>query len=367
MSRTVPVLQALRVVTEQPTPRFLGLPAGERNQRLARRCGRDAAPHDAALPTLTVPAGAIITPALLTSLPPPNGTWHLQWAAERPPVVWRGPTAKPESAPLVGAAPDGGVLDISTAAARRRAAWRLLRTSGKPTDGWLSRNIHRKISRLFSYLFLEMGLTPNGATLFTFGVGVLAGWFLSQTTQATMIAGAALFWFASVADGIDGEMARLTFSDSDLGERLDTFVDAATYIVALGGVVVGWWRQGMGPGGVALAVVVAGGLPATLVWAMHFVRTATGDRVDTKLIEYGVVGAAHETGAPALKIASTVFVLFRREAVALAFLLVSLATGARVVYPALITSGLAIILTTVLAYHTEIDRAIRLRANRTAA
>src|SRR5947208_10156707 len=188
--------------------------------------------------------------------------------------------------------PDGAALDVSTAAARRRSAWRLLRASGKPTDGWLSRHVHRRISRVCSYLLLQLGLTANQVTLLVFLVGAVAAWFAAQTTHATMIAGAGLFWFASIADGIDGEMARLTFSDSERGEQLDTFVDAATYIVAFAGLMVGWWRQGMGPEGVALAATVAVGLPAMLVWAMRFVRAATGDRVDTKLIEYGVIGAA---------------------------------------------------------------------------
>jgi phosphatidylglycerophosphate synthase len=366
MSRQVSALQALRVITEQPSPRFLGLSAAEWNRRVASRLTK-AVPRDASLPTLTVPAGTIITPALVTSLPPPNATWHLHWAPGRPPVVWRGPGVTDHAAPRAGSVPEGAVLDVSTPAARRRAEWRLLRASGKPTDGWLSRHVHRKISRLFSYVFLQIGFTANAATLFTFAIGVLAGWFLAQTTQATMIAGTALFWFASVADGIDGEMARLTFSDSQTGEQIDTFVDAATYVVALGGVVVGWWRQGMGRDGIALAAVVAVGLPAMLVWAMQFVRTATGDRVDTKLIEYGVVGAARTTGAPALRIASVVFVLFRREAVALTFFLVSLVTGARVVYPALIATALAVVLATLAAYYAEIDRAIRIRVKRTAA
>src|SRR5206468_1159800 len=165
MTRTGTLSQPFHLVTEQPAPRFLGLPADERNQRLANRLSKTDAPHDAALPTLTIPSGAIIT----------------------------------------------------------------------PTDGWLSRHIHRKISRLFSYAFLQMGLSANAATLFTFLVGAVTGWLMAQTTRSTMIAGAALFWFASVADGIDGEMARLTFSDSQRGEQIDSVVDVATYIVAFAG------------------------------------------------------------------------------------------------------------------------------------
>src|SRR5438094_447445 len=139
MTRTGTLSQPFHLVTEQPAPRFLGLPADERNQRLANRLSKTDAPHDAALPTLTVPFGAIIS------------------------------------------------------------------------------------------------------------------WLMAQTTRSTMIAGAALFWFASVADGIDGEMARLTFSDSQRGEQIDSVVDVATYIVAFAGVGVGWWRQGMGRDEFALA------------------------------------------------------------------------------------------------------------------
>jgi phosphatidylserine synthase len=367
MSRTAPAPLALRLVTEEPSPRFLGLASSERNRRVVRRMTFLTEPHDAAVPTLTIPAGAVITPALAHALPPPNGTWHLLWAPDRKPIVWQGASASASDRPATRELPEGAVLDVSTATARRHAAWRLLRASGKPTDGWLSRTIHRRISRVFSYVFLRAGLSANAATCFTFVVGVLAGWLVAQTTHETMIAGAALFWFASVADGIDGEMARLTLSESDRGEQIDTFVDAATYVVVFAGVIVGWWRQGMGPWGSALAVVVAIALPAMMIWSMRFVRAATGNRVDTKLIEYGVAGAAHATGAPALRIASIVFVLFRREAVALLFLVVSLVTGERVVYPALIALALAIILATVAAYYAEIDRAIRVRVNRTAA
>ena len=85
------------------------------------------------------------------------------------------------------------------------------------------------------------------------------------------------------------------------------------------------------------------------------------------MVGVGVIGAARATGAPALKAASMVFVLFRREAVAVAFFLVSLATGRRVVYPALVASGLTVVAATVIAYHRDIDRAIRMRVNRPAA
>src|SRR5205807_7655181 len=127
-------------------------------------------------------------------------------------IVWRGTESHGEgegrSPERLGgrstiALPEGAAFDVSTRGARRYAAWQLLRTSGKATDGWQSRHIHRKVSRLFSYLFLQLGLTANVATVLTFFVGAYSAWLFAQTSHQTMIAGALLFWFASLADGID--------------------------------------------------------------------------------------------------------------------------------------------------------------------
>ena len=361
------------VISEEPGPRFLGLPAGERNARVVRRLGRLAAdgagkPEHESIPALRIPAGVVITPALVAALPPPNGIWHLTWSDSRPPIVWRGPALSavegPRGAgPLTRRLPDGAALDVSTAAARRRSAWRLLRASGKPTDGWLARHVHRKISRLGSYALLRLGLTANHATFLTFMIGVAAAWFAAQTTHATMIAAALLFWCASIADGIDGEMARLTLSESALGEHLDTSVDHATYLLAFAGLMVGWWRQGMSRAGFALAVIVAVGLPLAVLWGVRQIRKVRAEPsqflVDTKPIELAVTAAARETGAPALQMASVLFVLFRRETFSLSFFLVSLFTARRVVYPTLLAIGLAIATLTLAAYREAIARALR--------
>jgi phosphatidylglycerophosphate synthase len=360
-----------RVISDEPSPWFLGLRAGERNARVVQRLGQLSTPEDPRdqmIPALRVPAGVVITPALVAALPPPDGIWHLTWHPSRPPIVWRGPALSavegPGAAgPVTRQLPDGAALDVSTAAARRRSAWRLLRASGKPTDGWLSRHVHRKISRLCSYVLLRLGLTANHATFLTLCIGIAAAWLLAQTTHKTMIAGALLLWCASIADGIDGEMARLTLSESALGEHLDTSVDHATHLLAFAGVMVGWWRQGMSRAGWALAIVVAIGLPATVLWGVRLIRQSRVEAspflVDTKPIELAVTAAARETGAPALRMASALFVLFRREAFSLSFFLVSLFTGRRVVYPTLVAIGLAIATLTLAGYREPIARALR--------
>src|SRR4029077_9363990 len=99
-------------------------------------------------------------------------------------------------------------------------------------------------------------------TLFTAFIGLASAGLMAQTSHQTMIAGAFLLWFASIADGIDGEMARVSLSESASGEQLDTLVDHSTHALCYAGVVIGWWRQGIGPRGTLPAAAVALALPA---------------------------------------------------------------------------------------------------------
>jgi len=336
----------------------------ERNRRVAGRHGvvsGQERPRDI-VGTLTVPPHAAITPALFAALPPlaSSNAYRIVWHDRQPPLTWRG--TAPGGAEDVVRLADGAVLDVSTPTARRTAAWQLLRASGKPQDGWLSRHVHRRISRPFSYVFLELGWSANAATLITFLVGLVGAIMLAQTTHATMIAGGFLFWFASIADGIDGEVARVTLTESRFGEQLDTGVDQATYAAGLMGVFVGWWRQGIGIAGLALALAVAVGTPAMLAWAMALVRRARGTSqffVPAKPIEIALFRAADATSALPLRASAAIFVLFRREAFSFSFFLLSLATARRAAIPLAIGLGLLVVGTTFLAYMPILTRTLQ--------
>ena len=358
MNDTSSSLTTFEIVSEAPGPRFLGLSVGERNRRVAYRCGGVPTIPGSALPTLLVPAGVAVTPELFEVLPPPVGVWHLLSDRADAPIVWRGATAPGDRAHLFQL-PSGAALDVSTAQARRKASWRLLNGSGKPADGWLSRHLHRRVSRIFSYLFLSAGLSANFATFATLGIGIASAWLMAQTSHATMIAAGFLFWCASIADGIDGEMARLTLSESRRGEQLDTAVDQLTYAFGLAGVLIGWSRQGIGWPGLILAMTVVVGIPTVLFWAMAMVRRARKTDqlfVPTKPIEAAVFAAARQLDAPTLRASAAVFAVFRREAFSLTFFLVSLVTGSRAVYPMLLAGGLAIVTLTFLLHHAALSR-----------
>ena len=310
---------------------------------------------------LRMPDDIALTPSVFDYLPR-EGTWHIDWHPERPPLAWQGEGTIGLPRPI--AVPDGSVLDVSTAPARRASAWRLLRQSGKPTDGWLARHVHRKVSRLVSYALLRIGLQASHAMLLPLAIGLASAWLMAQTSQQTMIAGALLLWLASITGGIDGEMARLSLSESTSGQQLDTLLHHVIHVLNYAGLMVGWWRQGIGPRGAVLAFGVSLALPATLLLSMHMVRRASGAGhflVETRPIEFAVADAARATGSRILRVAAAVFVMFRREAFPLVFAVVSLFTGWRAVYAVMVAAGLSFVLLTFLFYIKPIEAMMRHR------
>jgi phosphatidylglycerophosphate synthase len=357
MKSTLPT-ERIQIAVDGPGPRFLGLATAERNRRVARRA-------EALNPQLTgmlrLPDDVALTPVMFEHLPR-EGTWHVVWHPERAPLAWQGEGTIGLPRPV--AVPEGSALDVSTSAARRASAWRLLRRSGKPTDGWLARHIQRRLSRVVSYLLLQIGLKAAHAMLVPATVGLASAWLMAQTSHQTMIAAALLLWFSSVTGGIDGEMARVSLSESSHGQQLDTLLHHATQVLCYAGLMVGWWRQGIGPRGAALAFGIALALPATLLLSMHIVRKASGAPhllVETRPIEFALLDAARATGSWILRLAAAVFVMFRRESLGVVFVAVSLVTGSRAVYAMIVAGALSFVLLTFLFYVKPIEDMMRHR------
>jgi phosphatidylglycerophosphate synthase len=133
------------------------------------------------------------------------------------------------------------------ARARREAEDMLLAALLKATDGLISRSINRRISLQVTRSLLETSLTPNQMTaiaaLFGLAAIVVVGW----GGAAWFVPGAVLLQFQSILDGCDGEISRLKYIRSRLGEWLDQVLDDA---VNLGFFVATGWalhRAGWGP------------------------------------------------------------------------------------------------------------------------
>lgn len=139
----------------------------------------------------------------------------------------------------------------------------IVRATAKPGDGIVSRYINRPISQSVSRLLLRFpSVRPGHGTLINAVIALAMVLSLLLGADTGLIAGAVLFQAASIADGVDGEIARATFRTSDRGAMLDSAVDAATNIGFIAGVVVNVWLHGDRTaaqiGGVGLAFMALG-------------------------------------------------------------------------------------------------------------
>jgi CDP-L-myo-inositol myo-inositolphosphotransferase len=121
-----------------------------------------------------------------------------------------------------------GTVMVSDGASAAEARRLLLRSLRKPQDGWTSRYLNRYVSLTITRFLVSTPLRPNQVSVGILGVGLLGAWLASRGTYSTMLLGAALFQAQSILDGCDGEMSRLTFRGSRLGEWLDTIGDDLT-------------------------------------------------------------------------------------------------------------------------------------------
>ncbi len=94
----------------------------------------------------------------------------------------------------------------------------------KPTDGYISRYINRKISMRVTMFIVKhkIPLTPNIVSLISFLMALTSAiLFLS----GNLILAGVLAQLSSIIDGVDGELARILGLSSPLGAFLDSMLD----------------------------------------------------------------------------------------------------------------------------------------------
>ena len=131
---------------------------------------------------------------------------------------------------------------VLTPQQRLSAEQKLDRWLVKPTDGIYAR-LNRTISIPISRQLIRFPTTPNMVTLFTLGVSFIAGVFFACGGYWNMLVGAVLSLFASVLDGCDGEVARLTLQESAFGCWLETVCDYLYYLFIFAGMTIGFFRS----------------------------------------------------------------------------------------------------------------------------
>lgn len=95
----------------------------------------------------------------------------------------------------------------------------------KPNDGPVSRYINRHLSVRISRRLVNHRITPNQISLFSFLCSVLAAGLFALNGYFALLLGGIMAQFASIVDGCDGEVARLTYQSSSYGGWLDAVLD----------------------------------------------------------------------------------------------------------------------------------------------
>ena len=129
-------------------------------------------------------------------------------------------------------------LHVSDAGAVETAERLLFRSLRGEYEGFVDTYFNRVISALLSRMFLALRLSPNAITLVATAVGVAAAVAFTKGTYAAGILGALLFQLAAIVDCCDGEVARLTFTESPLGEQLDIMTDNVVHMAIFAS--IGW-------------------------------------------------------------------------------------------------------------------------------
>lgn len=115
------------------------------------------------------------------------------------------------------------------------------------TDGFLARHISRRVSRPLSLVLAQTPITPNQVTIMNTFLGLLAAYLLALGSYWHQLAGSLLFVFCVIADGIDGEIARLKLMESNFGHMLDVITDNIVHFAIFLGLGIGLFRSSGNP------------------------------------------------------------------------------------------------------------------------
>jgi len=125
----------------------------------------------------------------------------------------------------------------------------------RATNGIVARWINKRFSLPVSLLLSKIWVSPNTITVINMCIGLLSGVFIAHgKNYASILLGASLFQLASIADGCDGEVAKLTFRTSRFGQYIDTISDNASLLSLLVGLIFGYWQYT----GSSIAFIVGG-------------------------------------------------------------------------------------------------------------
>jgi phosphatidylglycerophosphate synthase len=151
-----------------------------------------------------------------------------------------------------------GSLRVIDEASRRHAERAVFAELLRGDLGFVARRLNKPVSFFITrHLLCRLPFTPNQVTLGAALVGLLGALLVVAGSPALMVWGFFLAHLQSILDGCDGELARVRFQQSALGEWLDTLVDDGLNIVLFACIGVGVFRATGNPLALAAGFVAA--------------------------------------------------------------------------------------------------------------
>jgi len=153
---------------------------------------------------------------------------------------------------------DGGIKVVDEAS-RKRAETAVFGELMRGDLGFVARYLNKPVSFFITrHLLCHLPFSPNHVTLGAALVGLCGAALIASGHFAFMVWGFFLAHVQSILDGCDGELARVRFQQSAIGEWLDTLVDDGLNILIFAALGIGVYRSGASPcflaGGIVAAV-----------------------------------------------------------------------------------------------------------------
>jgi phosphatidylglycerophosphate synthase len=269
-----------RVLVRGGDPTIVARLAGDERAQPVESWSAEGAPSK----TVVLAGGDVVFPVALLAELARRGSERGAFAANDAGIVFVGPatvaaelasllergdlaSARARASDAATCVEDPTLRLARTKGERRNATRAILRATAKAVDGPLTRLFERRISQTISSALLPLPVSPNVMTTVSFAIGLTGAFLLATTGYESKILGAALFVFATIVDGCDGEIARSKFMESPFGKLYDTAVDIVVNAAVFLGIGIGTWRELEGVDEVRLAtlLLVGGGVFAMAV------------------------------------------------------------------------------------------------------
>lgn len=136
--------------------------------------------------------------------------------------------------------------DVDYPGMKNEAEARLMKYIVSPNDGWVSKNINRFFSSRLSLILANWNVHPNLVTTLVLLLSLVGAFFAGSGIYSSIIIGAVIFQIASILDGCDGEIARMTYRHSWFGAWYDRLIGNIRFSLFFGALGVSAFKMSGG-------------------------------------------------------------------------------------------------------------------------